>query len=514
VKGNSVSIADGDTTPSSGDDTDFGSTLVTGGMVSRTFTIQNTGTGDLNLTGTPKVVLSGTNAADFSVTVQPSSPVTSGGGTTTFTVIFDPSGTGTRSATLSIGNDDANENPYDFAIQGTGEVNDPPVLAPIGNKSVDEQKLLQFTVTAGDPNDVPANAVTLSATGLPAGATFTPATGVFAWTPGEAQQGQHLVTFTATDDGTPNLADSETVTITVREVNDPPVLATIGNKSVARSQVLTFTATATDADLPANTLTFSVDVSSIALEMTINATTGDFSWTPATLLSPGSYAVTVTVADNGNPVLSDSETLTIIVSVNWQNSQHPCDVTGDGLINPDDVLVLINCINADLFGNLAAVVPSLGDPPPFLDPSGDGSISPIDVLIVINYINTHPSGSAEGEAAGSAGRVALVAGWLAPWADEGVAPVGYSTELTAWAPVPSTASRYSPEQASTPPRLRLPLAIIPPDSGRSDATRVRPSHRLASDQDSGAIDAWLGSPDDIGSDRSDLAVEIAGAWRA
>jgi hypothetical protein len=46
--------------------------------------------------------------------------VASGGGTTTFTVRFDPSATGTRSATLSIANNDADENPYDFAIQGAG----------------------------------------------------------------------------------------------------------------------------------------------------------------------------------------------------------------------------------------------------------------------------------------------------------------------------------------------------------------------------------------------------------
>ena len=31
-----------------------------------------------------------------------------------------PSASGLRSATLSIANNDADENPYDFAIQGTG----------------------------------------------------------------------------------------------------------------------------------------------------------------------------------------------------------------------------------------------------------------------------------------------------------------------------------------------------------------------------------------------------------
>ena len=280
------------------------------------------------------------------------------------------------------------------------EVNDPPVLATIGNRSVDEETQLQFTVTAGNENDTPPNHVELSVADLPQGASFDPATGVFAWTPSEAQQGQYVVTFTAADDGTPPLSDSEAVTITVREVNDPPVLATIGNKSVARSQVLTFTAAASDADEPVELLTFSLDASSIALGMTINATTGDFCWTPAFPLGPGDYSVTVTVADNGDPVLSDSETMTIIVLVSWQNPQHPCDVTGDGLVDPDDVLLLINYINANEFGDLATASPPVRDPPPFLDPSGDGSISPLDVLIVINYINTYESGPIPSVSAG------------------------------------------------------------------------------------------------------------------
>jgi len=120
VQGNAISIVDGDVTPSTTDHTDFGSTDISAGFVDRVFTIRNTGSAALNLTGSPRVQLSGTNAADFSVTVQPSSPVAATNGTTTFTVHFDLSATGLRSATISIANDDANENPYDFAIQSTG----------------------------------------------------------------------------------------------------------------------------------------------------------------------------------------------------------------------------------------------------------------------------------------------------------------------------------------------------------------------------------------------------------
>ena len=110
------------------------------------------------------------------------------------------------------------------------------MLDAIGGQMVDEETELTFTVTAGDPNDDPANAVALSASGLPSGATFDVATGVFNWTPTESQQGSHVVTFTATDDGTPNLSDSETITITVYEVNDAP-LADAGGPYVAAAGV-------------------------------------------------------------------------------------------------------------------------------------------------------------------------------------------------------------------------------------------------------------------------------------
>ena len=119
IQGNSTSILDGDATPSLTDWTDFGSTLINSGTIDRTFTILNTGTGALTLSGTPKVALSGTNAGDFSVTTQPTSPVAASGNTT-FVIHFAPTAVGVRSATLSITNDDANENPYNFDIQGTG----------------------------------------------------------------------------------------------------------------------------------------------------------------------------------------------------------------------------------------------------------------------------------------------------------------------------------------------------------------------------------------------------------
>ena len=120
VLGNSISIPSGDASPDTNDQTDFGDVDVATGSLTYTFTIQNSGSVDLNLTGTPLVSVSGDHAADFTVAVDPITPVASGGGTTTFQITFDPNDAGLREATISIANDDDDENPYTFSIQGTG----------------------------------------------------------------------------------------------------------------------------------------------------------------------------------------------------------------------------------------------------------------------------------------------------------------------------------------------------------------------------------------------------------
>ena len=192
------------------------------------------------------------------------------------------------------------------------EVNVAPVLAIIGDKAVNELAALTFTASATDSNVL---TFTLDATSIANGMTINPTTGAFSWTPTEAQgPGTFTTTITVTDNGNPALSDSETITITVGEVNAAPVLALIGDKNVAELASLTFTASATDTDQPANTRTFSLDANSIAAGMTINAATGAFSWTPTEAQGPGSFTTTITVTDNGNPVLSDSETITITVS--------------------------------------------------------------------------------------------------------------------------------------------------------------------------------------------------------
>lgn len=120
IYGNGVEIANGDNTPSTADDTDFGSVDVSGGTATHTFTIKNLGGADLTLSGTPLVANS--NTTDYTVTQPSSSNVTAGGGSVTFSVTFDPVTTGFKTAILTIASDDADENPYVFHLVGGGAV--------------------------------------------------------------------------------------------------------------------------------------------------------------------------------------------------------------------------------------------------------------------------------------------------------------------------------------------------------------------------------------------------------
>ena len=115
--GNAVSIADGDTTPSTADFTDFGSTDVTGGTVDAHLHDPEHRHAALNLSGTPLVAVSGTNAADFTVTVPPAASVAAAG-STTFQVRFDPSAAGARAATITIANNDADREPLQLLHPG------------------------------------------------------------------------------------------------------------------------------------------------------------------------------------------------------------------------------------------------------------------------------------------------------------------------------------------------------------------------------------------------------------
>ena len=179
------------------------------------------------------------------------------------------------------------------------------------DRTTDEEVELSFEVKAFDDQ---GDAITYSIdqASLDEGMTMTTVEdtiGVFVWTPDEMDgPGEFEVTVTATDNNATPASRDTTITVSVNEVNLPPVLNVDEIYSGSLNTPLTFMADATDPDIPVNNLEYSLVG---ALEgMEIDAESGAFSWTPE---AAGTFAVTVVVTDNGQPAASDSAVVNIIV---------------------------------------------------------------------------------------------------------------------------------------------------------------------------------------------------------
>jgi uncharacterized protein (TIGR03437 family) len=96
-----------------------------------------------------------------------------------------------------------------------------PVLTAPKRQLAKFSEVVRFTVTASDSS----GPVSLTASGLPAGASWDVSTGEFVWTPNESQAGQHKVTFTAINSA--DISTTERVRIDVG--SGKPVVSTVVN---------------------------------------------------------------------------------------------------------------------------------------------------------------------------------------------------------------------------------------------------------------------------------------------
>ncbi len=117
LQGNNISILDGNTGFSATDNTDFGS-VIYNTSVTKTFNIQNTGTGTLNITG---ISISGNNSSMFTFINPVNFPFTlAANASQQFTVQYLPTVPATNTAVIMVNSNDADESSYDFMIQGKG----------------------------------------------------------------------------------------------------------------------------------------------------------------------------------------------------------------------------------------------------------------------------------------------------------------------------------------------------------------------------------------------------------
>src|SRR5262249_2766928 len=153
--------------------------------------------------------------------------------------------------------------------------------------------------------DPDGDMITYAATDLPPGASFDAQAGTLRWTPNMFQAGDYNVTFGVTDG---NKSASETVKLTVQNVNQAPVFAYLPTQSTREGVTLSFSLIAGDPD--ADPIRFSA-LTPLPQGMFFDKDKGTIEWTP-TYDQAGAYPITFAVTDiNG---ASSTQDVTVRVS--------------------------------------------------------------------------------------------------------------------------------------------------------------------------------------------------------
>ena len=98
---------------------------------------------------------------------------------------------------------------------------------------------------------------------------------------------------------------------TVALTNHAPVLGAISNQTVMAGATLQVTNTASDVDAPPQLLTYHLSAAPSGASLDTNS--GVFTWRPAIAQSPSTAGVSVVVSDNGTPVMSATQSFSVMV---------------------------------------------------------------------------------------------------------------------------------------------------------------------------------------------------------
>jgi len=201
-------------------------------------------------------------------------------------------------------------------------LNNPPTLNPIEDKTIFETNELSFIVSATDPDKDP---LTYSAQNLPEGASFS--NKEFTWTPTYDQAGTYTVTFSVSDG---ELTDDEVIIITVQNKNRPPQVSInyVSSEIITAGESVDFAAKISDDDGDS-------DISYVIWRFGDgSSSTGGLSYKEIThpFNEPGTYEVTVEAFDKQR----ESAKTGVTITVNQPNRNPQVTITS---ILPNPALV-------------------------------------------------------------------------------------------------------------------------------------------------------------------------------
>lgn len=241
--------------------------------------------------------------------------------------LFDPTGAlvdgltfGSQANDVSEGRfPDGAEPPFiamDSPTPGTANFlpggNLPPSFNPVADVTAPEQTLISFIAVATDPDSGQRLIYTLGAD-APEEASIDPVTGHFQWLTAESDgPGTYTFSLRATDNGTPPRVGIARFTVTVSEVNRPPLIPALTALDAAEGSLLSLQLSASDPDLPPNDLIFTL--ASPAPGSLAVSTDGILTWIPEENFGNTLQIVLVRVTDNGSPPLSATGEIRIAVA--------------------------------------------------------------------------------------------------------------------------------------------------------------------------------------------------------
>ncbi len=191
-------------------------------------------------------------------------------------------------------------------------------LLPIEDQDIRELETLKVAV-AVDPRCSRRIRFTLAS--APRGAKIDPTTGVFTWTPSEEHgPGQFEITVQAHRDDSSSVGDRRTFRARVAEVNRPPRLPAVRDRSISSSQLLAFIVTASDPDSPAAPLRYSLGPGAPS-GASIDSKRGFFRWRPTNEHSGQVFSIELKVEEVAKNGLSSNVSFAVHV-------ESPTDIAG------------------------------------------------------------------------------------------------------------------------------------------------------------------------------------------
>ena len=231
-------------------------------------------------------------------------------------VIWEPPATGVFLFDVSVTDDGSTPltttRSFKVTVISVSEPNRPPVLSPAPDLFVEEGEVFHFDVSAfaNDPDGDDGLLRYEFASPPPEGAQINPNTGEIVWTTSEKDgPGRVVFEVLATDSGNPPQTGTAVYGLQIQEVNLPPVLSNIEDRTLSLGTILNVPLQASDPDVPAQSLQFAL-IGQTPTGAFIHPQTKAVIWEPP---ATGVFPFEVSVTDDGSTPLTTTRSFEVTV---------------------------------------------------------------------------------------------------------------------------------------------------------------------------------------------------------